>query len=68
MRGLGADIAATLEVRADATRLAVRLVATSRVEFASNRLGLVVLHPPAAAGAGLVVGTASGGERAPPSR
>jgi hypothetical protein len=60
MRGFGADIRARLEVRADETHLAVRLVATSRAEFLSNRLGLVVLHPPAVAGAELAIGTPSG--------
>jgi hypothetical protein len=60
MRGLGAEIEVRLEVRADATRLAVRLVATNRVEFLSNRLGLIVLHPPAVAGADLTIGTSGG--------
>ncbi|KRE31365.1 hypothetical protein [Agromyces sp. Soil535] len=63
MRGLGADLDATLVVRADAGRLSVRLVATSRTEFRSNRVGLVVLHPPSVAGADLVVGTPDGGIR-----
>ena len=60
LRGLGADIGARLEVRADDTRLGVRLVATSRTEFLSNRLGLIVLHPPVVAGAELTIGTSSG--------
>lgn len=63
MRGLGADVGVRLEVRADATFLAVRLVATNRAEFLSNRLGLIVLHPPAVAGAELTVGTSAGGIR-----
>jgi len=63
MRGFGADLDARLAVRADAGRLSVRLVATSRTEFRSNRLGLVVLHPPSVAGAELAVGTPDGGIR-----
>ncbi|RXZ67708.1 hypothetical protein [Agromyces albus] len=63
LRGLGADIAAAIEVRADDARFAVRLVARSRVEFLSNRFGLIVLHPPVVAGAELTIGTASGGIR-----
>ncbi|MBT2516802.1 hypothetical protein J7E29_05110 [Streptomyces sp. ISL-90] len=63
LRGLGADIGAAIEVRADDTRFAVRLVATSRVEFLSNRFGLIVLHPPVVAGAELTIGTSSGGIR-----
>lgn len=60
MRGLDADLHARLQVRADHRRFAVRFVATSGTEFASNRLGLVVLHPPALAGADLEVGTPDG--------
>lgn len=60
MRGVGADVHARVEVRADARRLSVHLVATSRTEFATNRLGLVVLHPPALAGADLEIGTPAG--------
>lgn len=63
MRGLGADVGVRLEVRADATFLAVRLVATNRAEFLSNRLGLIVLLSPAVAGAELTVGTSAGGIR-----
>ena len=63
LRGLGAEIDATIEVRADDTRFAARLVATSRVEFLSNRFGLIVLHPPVVAGAELTIGTSSGGIR-----
>lgn len=60
MHGLGADIRCRLEIRGDGDRLAVRLVATNRTEFASNRLGLIVLHPPAVAGAELTIGTPGG--------
>jgi hypothetical protein len=60
LRGLGADIGVRLEVRADDTRLGVRLAATSRTEFLRNRLGLVMLHPPVVAGAELTIGTSSG--------
>lgn len=63
LRGLGADIDAAIEVRADDTHFEVRLVATSRVEFLSNRFGLIVLHPPVVAGAELTIGTSSGGIR-----
>ena len=63
MRGLGADLHAHLAVHADASRLEVRLTVETRTDIASNRLGLVVLHPPAVAGADLVIGGANGGER-----
>ena len=60
MHGLGADIRCRLEIRGDGDRLAVRLVANNSVEFLSNRLGLIVLHPPAVAGAELAIGTPGG--------
>lgn len=63
LRGFGADVTAILTVAAEADRIDVSLEATSHAEFLSNRLGLVVLHPPAVAGAPLVVGTPSGLER-----
>lgn len=63
LRGFGADVTATLTVAAEADRIDVSLEATSHAEFLTNRLGLVVLHPPAVAGAPLVVGTPSGLER-----
>ncbi|MFC5789795.1 hypothetical protein EDM22_03085 [Agromyces tardus] len=63
MRGLGADVTAALTVTAEGERIAVSLEATAHAEFLSNRLGLVVLHPPALAGEALVVGGHSGIER-----
>jgi hypothetical protein len=60
MRGLGADLHAHVAVRADESRLEVRLAIESRTEFASNRLGLVVLHQPELAGVDLEVGTPDG--------
>lgn len=63
MRGFGADLTAVLTVTADGERIAVSLEATSHAEFLSNRLGLVVLHPPALAGEELVVGTHTGIDR-----
>ncbi|HEU4755618.1 MAG TPA: hypothetical protein VFS72_03060 [Agromyces sp.] len=63
MRGLGADLTVVLTVTAEGERIAVSLEATSHAEFLSNRLGLVVLHPPALAGEELVVGTHTGIDR-----
>lgn len=63
MRGLGADLTAVLTVTAEGERIAVSLEATSHAEFLSNRLGIVVLHPPELAGESLVVGTRTGIER-----
>jgi hypothetical protein len=60
MRGLGADLHAHLAVHADASRLEVRLTVESRTDFASNRLGLVVLHQPELAGVDLEIGTPDG--------
>ncbi|BDZ65314.1 hypothetical protein [Agromyces mangrovi Wang et al. 2018] len=63
MQGLGADIAARVEVRVNDGCLRVGLSATSRTEFARNRLGLVVLHPPALAGTALDIGAPDGSHR-----
>jgi hypothetical protein len=62
MQGLGADISSTLDLAHDGGRLTVSLEATSHAEFLTNRLGLVVLHPPTLAGEPLIVGTSSGQE------
>lgn len=60
MRGLGADLQAHLAVHANAFRFEVKLTVVSRTAFASNRLGLVVLHHPELAGADLEIGTPDG--------
>ncbi len=54
LHGLGAQIDATLSVIAGET-LRFEFDAVSRAAFQRNRLGLVVLHPPAVAGDPLIV-------------
>ncbi|WP_197517486.1 hypothetical protein [Microbacterium karelineae] len=51
----GADLRATLTIRAHGPVLTVALEATTARAFLTNRTGLVVLHPPALAGAPLEV-------------
>lgn len=63
LRGLGADVSATIEIVHAADTLNFSLEATSHSDFLTNRLGLVVLHPPAFAGETLEVSTASGDVR-----
>lgn len=60
LRGFGADISATVNVALTADSLTVELSATPHTDFRTNRLGLVVLHPPQVAGHPLTVGTADG--------
>jgi hypothetical protein len=63
LRGFGADISATVDIVHRAVMLTFSLEATSHSEFLTNRLGLVVLHPPSFAGESLTVGTAHGDVR-----
>lgn len=63
MRGFGADVTARLSVVAEAERITMSLHATSGTDFASNRLGLVVLHPPRLAGGALQIRSPSGSRR-----
>jgi hypothetical protein len=58
--GLGADLAGTLTCSASGDALRIELVLEAHAEFARNRLGLVALHPPDAAGARLVIGHPDG--------
>jgi hypothetical protein len=60
LRGFGADISATVDVARTADSLTVELTATPHSDFRTNRIGLVVLHPPLVAGQALTVGTADG--------
>ncbi|HKT58135.1 MAG TPA: hypothetical protein VJR25_15345, partial [Microbacterium sp.] len=53
--GLGAELSGTLRVEASAVALTVALELTAHRAFRTNRTGLVVLHPPVAAGAPLRV-------------
>ena len=62
MVGFGADIVATLRLEASES-LRVTVTGVSRSAFERNRLGLVVLHPPTAAGAPLVVVAPDGSRR-----
>ena len=57
---LGAALSGTLRVDASADALSADLHLTAHRAFATNRTGLVVLHPPAAAGAPLLVRHADG--------
>ncbi len=56
----GGGIAGTVAVRADGARLEVAVDVTADSEIETNRLGLVVLHPPSVAGTELAV-TQTGG-------
>jgi hypothetical protein len=60
MRGFGADIDATIDIVQTDDELTVELTATPSSDFRTNRLGLVVLHPPQVAGLPLTVGTGAG--------
>ena len=55
MQGLGADLRGSLACVVHGTTLTVTLELTAHADFERNRIGLVVLHPPAVAGAGLAV-------------
>lgn len=54
-RGLGADLRGTIRVGADDAHITISLEMESASEFWTNRIGLVVLHPPDLAGTALVV-------------
>jgi hypothetical protein len=62
MRAPGIEVDVRITVEAGAQGLAVSLSALALSEFWSNRLGLVLLHPPTVAGSTLVV-VAPGGRR-----
>ena len=68
--GFGGRFEGTLAVRAEANTLEVRLALEALQDFERNRIGLVVLHPPAVAGAQLTVTHPDGGrtETAFPAR
>ncbi|HWU46198.1 MAG TPA: hypothetical protein VN133_05535 [Humibacter sp.] len=63
MRGFGADVTTRLSVAAEAERITMRLHAISGIDFTSNRLGLVVLHPPGLAGSALQIQSPCGSRR-----
>jgi hypothetical protein len=61
MRAPGIEVDARITVEAGVQGLAVSLSALALTEFWSNRLGLVLLHPPTVAGSPLVVVAPDGG-------
>ncbi|MCP2031169.1 hypothetical protein L1277_001260 [Okibacterium sp. HSC-33S16] len=58
MRGFGVDITAAVDIVHHEDILTISLTATTSREFLTNRLGLVVLHPPELSGTPLIVATA----------
>jgi hypothetical protein len=58
--GFGAELRGTVRVDAADELLVVSFDAVSTTAFETNRTGLVVLHPPAVAGSGLVVSHSGG--------
>src|SRR3954471_19190992 len=60
LHGLGADLRGTLAVQARGERLRIAFDGRSGTDFLRNRVGLVVLHPPTAAGGPMTVVTPGG--------
>ncbi|MGO1257677.1 MAG: hypothetical protein ACTMII_01900 [Brachybacterium sp.] len=59
----GIDLLGTVRVDAGGDRLIVTFEGEARSDSLTNRAGLVVLHPPRLAGAGLTVGRTNGSEQ-----
>ena len=60
--GLGAQFTGVLQMTPARSRLVVQLDLEAEAEFSTNRIGLVVLHPPGVAGAALRVRHSNGDE------